>query len=135
MGAASQCLARARAFVGDHVEGQMIDAYLKHALCGDVADHIRAQELWMRAKGRSVDMNLGFIESYNDPAGTRGEFEGFVALKSQRKGRVYAAMAGRADYLLSLLPWPSALAVKSIPAMRTSLFLSLELSLYLSRYI
>lgn len=100
------CLQLARGYASDHLEGTMVDSYLKHFLCGDVEDHISAQRQWMKSKPHAVETNLGFIESYRDAAGTRGEFEGFVLLSSPRKALLYNAVNNHYQYMASLMPWP-----------------------------
>ena len=77
---------------------------LQHFLLGDIDDHKASQAQWVADKGPVVETNIGFIESYRDPFGSRGEFEGFVAVVNKETSRKFGDLVNRAGPFLQKLP-------------------------------
>lgn len=69
---------------------KMLEEYVKHFRGGSILAHKDSQRSWVRDKAPPVETNIGFIESYRDPFGVRGEFEGFVAVVNRQAVSCYS---------------------------------------------
>ncbi|KAI1345137.1 peptidase family M49 [Xylariaceae sp. FL0016] len=91
---------------GDNENQQkMYEAYAKSFGGGSLLAFKDSQRFWIRDKGPMVESNIGFIETYRDPAGIRGEWEGFAAVVNLERTRAFGALVEAAPSLIPLLPW------------------------------
>ena len=102
----SEELKKSAEFVANDHERDMIHHYIRHFLEGDIEFHKEAQRSWIKNVQPAVETNIGFIESYRDPSGVRGEFEGFVAVVNKETSRKFSSLVTNAPRFLSKLPWP-----------------------------
>jgi dipeptidyl-peptidase-3 len=102
-------LEKAAGFAANQNQVQMLDKYVQHFREGDIEDHKGAQRHWIKDVGPVVETNIGFIESYRDPFGVRGEFEGFVAVVNKDMSRKFGSLVESATSFIALLPWPKEL--------------------------
>lgn len=59
---------------------RMLDAYARSFATGSIEAFKESQRIWVKDQGPTLETNLGFVETYRDPHGVRGEWEGFVSL-------------------------------------------------------
>ncbi|KAH9902261.1 peptidase family M49 [Xylariomycetidae sp. FL2044] len=91
---------------GDNENQQkMYNAYAKSFETGSLLAFKDSQRFWIRDKGPMVESNIGFIETYRDPAGIRGEWEGFAAVVNLERTRAFGGLVSAAPTLIPLLPW------------------------------
>lgn len=87
------------------VEESMCEAYAKSFRTGSLNAFLDSQRYWIRDKGPDVECNIGFIETYRDPHGTRGEWEGFVAMVNKERTRAFGKLVEAAPDQIPKLPW------------------------------
>lgn len=92
----------------NETQKQMMDEYAKSFGTGSLNSFKESQKLWVRDIGPTVESNIGFIESYRDPAGVRSEWEGMVAMVNQERTRAFKKLVNAAPSMIPKLPWPAA---------------------------
>ena len=89
----------------NETQRSMHNSYAKSFETGSLLAFKDSQRYWIRDKGPMVESNIGFIETYRDPAGVRGEWEGFAAVVNLERTRAFGALVEAAPTLIPLLPW------------------------------
>lgn len=85
---------------------EALEGYAESFSTGSQAAHVRGSAAWVKDKGPAVESYLGFIESYRDPLGVRGEWEGFSACVNKVQSAQFGQLVSSAEALLAHMPWP-----------------------------
>ncbi|ORY15545.1 peptidase family M49-domain-containing protein [Clohesyomyces aquaticus] len=99
---------KAKEYAANDVQTSMMAEYTKSFRTGSLEAFKESQRWWIKDKGPAVEVDIGFIETYRDPHGIRGEWEGFVAMVNKERTKAFGKLVESAPELIPLLPWDSA---------------------------
>ena len=92
-------------FAANDTQKRMLEKYVDFFEGGDIADHKESQRLWVKDLAPAVETNIGFVESYADPAGLRAEWEGFVSVVNAEQTKKFQTLVDAAPKFIPMLPW------------------------------
>ncbi|KAK4506981.1 hypothetical protein PRZ48_000715 [Zasmidium cellare] len=106
MGKVARNLTEAKKHALNDNEDKMQGEYIRSFHDGSMRAHVDSQRHWIKDKGPNVECNIGFIETYRDPHGIRGEWEGFAAMVNKERTKAFAKLVESAPNQIPKLPWP-----------------------------
>jgi dipeptidyl-peptidase III len=74
---------------------------------GDIDIDKKASIEWIRNSNPAVEVWIGFLSGYRDPAGVRRSMEGVVAIQDRESSKHIDRLSEIAQDLIKLLPWVS----------------------------
>lgn len=88
-------------------EGQksMLNAFAESFTRGDLNLHKEGSRYWVLDKEPVVEGYIGWMFTYRDPAGERGEYFGWTAVMNRKLSEQLKAMVQEAENFLVDLPW------------------------------
>lgn len=105
MGTIAEALQNAKKYASNRTEASMMEEYVKSFRTGSLEAYKESQRYWIKDKGPEVEADIGFVETYRDPHGIRGEWEGFVAMVNKERTKAFGKLVEAAPSLIPLLPW------------------------------
>ena len=92
----------------NETEAKMMSEYAKSFGSGSIEAFKESQRWWIKDKKPMVETDIGFVETYRDPHGVRGEWEGFVAMVNLERTKAFGKLVDAASSFIPRLPWSTA---------------------------
>ncbi|RVX71904.1 hypothetical protein B0A52_04303 [Exophiala mesophila] len=96
---------KAKEEAANQVEEKMLEEYARSFGTGSIQGFVESQRWWIKNLKPVVETDIGFVETYRDPQGVRGEWEGFVAMVNQERTRAFGKLVDAAPSMIPKLPW------------------------------
>lgn len=100
-------LRKAIPYANNQLQRNMLEKIIESYITGDINAHKEAQVNWIKDKNPSIEVIHGFIETYRDPAGVRGEYEGVVSVVNKIQSIKYQRLTMNVSEIIKTLPWSS----------------------------
>lgn len=100
-----EALEEASKYVANDTQAKMLYYYIESFKTGSMNAHKESQVQWVKDLKPLVESNIGFIETYRDPSGVRGEWEGLIAMVNQDRTAKFSTLVENATTLIKHLPW------------------------------
>ena len=92
-------------YVANDNQKCMVEAYIEHFENGDIEKHKDSQRWWIKDVNPTIETNIGFVETYLDPAGVRAEWEGFVSIVDKKQSKLLVDLVNNSGPIIETLPW------------------------------
>ncbi|KAG5297643.1 dipeptidyl peptidase III [Histoplasma ohiense] len=101
----AQSVKQAGLNAANDIQRRMHQEYFKSFTTGSLEAYKQSQREWIKDVGPMVESDLGFVETYRDPHGVRGEWEGFAAMVNQERTKAFGKLVANAESMIPKLPW------------------------------
>ncbi|QPG76406.1 hypothetical protein FOA43_003795 [Brettanomyces nanus] len=98
-------LEQAKNYAANDNQVKMLENYIAAFMTGSMNCHYNSQIHWVKDIGPSVETNIGFIETYRDYLGTKGEWECLVAMVNKDRTKKFSELVSNAKNFITKLPW------------------------------
>jgi dipeptidyl-peptidase-3 len=85
----------------------MLENIIKAFKEGDLNAHKEGSRYWVLDRVPAVEAYIGWMFTYRDPAGERGEFFGWTSMINRKLSEKFQNLVQNAEKFLDALPWPS----------------------------
>lgn len=101
-------LEQAKKYAANETQVKMLENYIVSFMTGSMNCHYQSQIHWVKDLKPTVETNIGFIETYRDYLGTKGEWECLVAMVNKERTAKFGELVSNAKEFISELPWNKA---------------------------
>ena len=98
-------LQMAKNYAANENQVKMLENYISSFMTGSMNCHYQSQIHWVKDLNPSVETNIGFIETYRDYLGTKGEWECLVAMVNKERTAKFGELVNNAKNYINDLPW------------------------------